>query len=229
MNKDDQSDWLIGRVHEFFQIYPLGKAVIEELEALLLDDNSFKPESIQQRGWGSIYADNSGELRNEKDLIIEYAKKNGIDTFYATSKHELDNEKSGNVLLAKIKNFTKHDYLSLQLGGWMFSSRAEELLENKLWLETWRDSILFTIPLRFVVIQLIDGYGHTTIAGEPELIEMIKVRSGELPNPADIDAFLSTHDFFKKLSPEEAREYRSELLAEPSFCEWVDWPSKLDN
>ena len=223
--KNREVDWA-GRIPSCLERYPLGNAMIHELINLHEDGFNFNSHTIAKRGWVAIDAPyNGGELFDEKKLIVDYANSIGINTLYATSKDELDRAENGCVLLARIPQFSEEDILALQLGWWCVGDWIHKLQAKKLMWDSWRESILFTIPLRFSVIRLIDGYGHTTIAGEPELIEMIKTRSFRLPEPGD----LSDYDWYGRLLPETLLNHVRHLREKNCLYEWFDWPDKQNN
>lgn len=181
MSENEGSDWLAretGRIPECLERYPLGEETIRQLLNLHEDSFNFNPTAIAQHGWTAIDAEESGGiLDDERDLIVEFAHSIGVNTLYATSKHELDQAENGRVLLARIPNFTVDDLFSLEMGGWGIGEWIEILKSRNLLWDSWREGIYFTLPLRFAVIRLVDGYGHTTIAGPVELTNMVKSRS----------------------------------------------------
>lgn len=145
-----------------------------QLRALFHDEMHLSHEEIQRRSWKAIHADNSGELDSEKDAILEWFSAHGITTMYASSKQEIDSAQYERVLVVRLDDPTHDDLLDLQLGLWMFETPDKVGEDFGLAWTTWRDGLYFSRPLQFAILRDADGYGSTTIAGPPDLIEAVK-------------------------------------------------------
>ena len=219
-------EYWVGRIPECLERYRLEEKIINELLGLYEDDGNFNPAKIAERGWVAIDAPyNFGKLMDEPELIVEYSRRVNVDTLYATSKLELERAQNGSVLLVRLPQFSAKDFFPLQLCGWLFDPFREKLIEKSLYWDSCERAIYFTLPLKFALIRIIndaDNREHTTIAGEPELIDMIKMRSLRLPEPGDLNGY----DFFGRPLIGEARKYVEHLRKKNCLYEWFDWPEK---
>jgi hypothetical protein len=145
---------------------------IQEIKSVVSDDIHLNESEIKSRSWRSIHAvNNRGDIDTEKNALISWWNLHQIYPIYATSRQRIADHNCGQVLVMKLEHLDKMVLTQINLGMWMFGDIPELAA---LRVSDWRADIWFSDPLRFVVLAEHDGYGTTTIAGPPELIENIK-------------------------------------------------------
>lgn len=109
----------------------------------------------------------------ELDAVVQWLQANEIDVMYASSMEEIERTQADGTLVVRLENPNAEDLQDLQLGLWMFVSDDSEDDFTLGW-PSWRDGLYFSNPLKFAILRIADGYGNTTVAGPPSLIEAIR-------------------------------------------------------
>lgn len=143
------------------------------IDALHLDE-----KQVEALGWVAIHAENDGQLElEEMELLAGYCKENQATTFYASSWKEIcKGDICGNYRAVQISQIST-EYLAALQGGINFVKQPNKKEDADLSAsKTFYASTSFNKPMNFVLLREAEGYGWTTLAGEPNLIEMFKSR-----------------------------------------------------
>lgn len=157
---------------ESFCMTYIQPTLITDIKSVVLDDVHINESEIKNRNWRSIYAENNrGDIDTEKIALINWWNLQRLYPIYATSRQRIVDHNCGQVLTMKLQHLDEMVLTQITLGMWMFGDIPELAA---LRVSDWRADLWFSDPLRFVVLAEHDGYGTTTIAGPPDLIECIK-------------------------------------------------------
>jgi hypothetical protein len=160
------------QIQQSFAMENFTAEFFSEITALVVDDVHLNEAEIYRRNWVAIYSDNNdGYLDTEREVLIEWWAQQGIDYIYSTSRKHLIESTNDQVLVMKLANLTSLILCQIESGMWMFGE-IPELAQARI--ADWHADIWFSRPLRFIILFEHGGYGTTTVAGPPELIEIIK-------------------------------------------------------
>ncbi|MDM0046629.1 hypothetical protein QTH91_19220 [Variovorax dokdonensis] len=162
------------RIQESLCIEQFDAAFVRQLAALFDDAEHLSEMAIEREQWVAVYSENAGQLDGEIDGILEWLRDNQITRIYATSKHEMDMSIDGKLLIVRLQEPNRLDFVDLQLGLWMFAAGTSS---PQLEWDTWRNGLYFSNPIKFAILRTADGLGSTTIAGPPELIAAVKANA----------------------------------------------------
>lgn len=162
----------LASVNDYFD----GVKILKNLhfDAIHLDSNAVK--SI---GWESIHAENDGHLEDDEKMVLaKHFNRVRSTEFYATTLELIQKaEERGSFRSLVLKKIDVQALTALQEGIISATQPAAPEDANLSADITFYASTSFDRPLSFVILREAEGYGWTTIAGMPSLINAIKSRS----------------------------------------------------